>query len=122
MSGMAQPATEAGLKTDELGLALRALADPARLQIVLMLRRRELCNCHLIERLGLTQGTISHHMGVLKRAGLVCERHDEKDARWSYYSLNRETIGKISAAFAGIADLGGYDPAPANCQVASNEQ
>lgn len=114
---MAQVADAGSAEMAELAPALRALADPTRLKIVLMLRRRELCNCHLMERLGLTQGTVSHHMGVLKKAGLVGERHDRQDARWTYYSLNRGAIGRLSAAFAGIADLAGYDPAPVECRA-----
>ena len=54
----------------DLEPALKALADPVRLLIFQMLRQREQCVCHLTEATGLSQGTVSHHMGVLKKAGL----------------------------------------------------
>src|SRR5674536_149413 len=69
----------------ELQSVLQALADPSRLRIVLMLREREQCVCHLTEALSLSQGTVSHHMSVLKRAGLVRDRRDSADGRWVYY-------------------------------------
>lgn len=98
----------------ELLPALRALADPSRLRILLMLREREQCACHLTETLGLTQGTISHHMSVLKRAGLVVDRRDEKDSRWVYYRLSPSAV-ELGGNIARLLDGSGTDPAPADC-------
>ncbi len=60
---------------------LAALATLVRLRIILTLRDREQCVCHLTEALGLSQGTISYHMGILEQAGLVDDRRDSGDAR-----------------------------------------
>lgn len=98
-----------------LWLALQALADPVRLRIVGLLRQRERCVCHLTEELGLSQGTISHHMGLLKRAGLVRDRRDPSDARWAYYRLDREGLAALQAALAELLDTSETDPAPADC-------
>lgn len=64
--------------------ALVALADPLRWNIVALLGREELCVCHLVEELEITQPLVSHHLKVLREAGLV-ER--EKFRYWAYYRL-----------------------------------
>ena len=82
---------------------LQALADPSRLRILLMVRERERCVCHLAEALGLSQGTVSHHMSVLKRVGLVVDRRDEKDARWTHYSLSPSAV-RLGRGIASLLD------------------
>lgn len=49
----------------------------------------ETCGCKLSERLGLSPSTISHHMTVLRNAGLVVGR---KDGLWTYYTLRRDVL------------------------------
>jgi ArsR family transcriptional regulator, arsenate/arsenite/antimonite-responsive transcriptional repressor len=81
----------------------RALADPARVRIVNLLATSEgepVCVCHLIEPLGLSQPTVSHHMRKLLDAGLV-ER--EQRGKWAYFSLKRDAVDTL----ASIADLKG---------------
>jgi DNA-binding transcriptional ArsR family regulator len=95
--------------------ALRALADPNRLKIVEMLREREQCVCNLTDRLGLSQGTVSHHMGALKRAGLVLDRRDDKDSRWVYYRLSPSAI-ELGRRIAVLLDVSCSNPAPADCR------
>jgi ArsR family transcriptional regulator len=86
----------------------KALADPTRLKILELLRskgrsccdliardERGLCACDVESAVGLSQAAISHHMALLRRAGLVTA---EKRGRWVYYSRNE-------AAIAGLADL-----------------
>jgi ArsR family transcriptional regulator len=81
----------------------RALADPARVRILNLLATNEgdaVCVCHLIEPLGLSQPTVSHHMRRLLDAGLV-ER--EQRGKWAYFSLKDDAAEKL----AGVADLKG---------------
>jgi len=73
----------------------RALADPARVRIVNLLATsggEPVCVCHLIEPLGLSQPTVSHHMRKLLDAGLV-ER--EQRGKWAYFSLNPEAVSRL---------------------------
>jgi DNA-binding transcriptional ArsR family regulator len=49
----------------------KALADPTRLRITLLLVRRELCVCELMYVLDMEQSRVSHHMRVLREAGLA---------------------------------------------------
>ena len=56
----------------EVALRLKALADPVRVQLVsLLLAADELCTCDLAPAVGVTEATVSHHLSVLKKAGLV---------------------------------------------------
>jgi len=60
--------------------------------IVDMLSCGELCACVILEEFSITQPTLSHHMKLLCESGLVNGR---KDGRWTYYSLNRETVSRL---------------------------
>ncbi len=62
----------------------KALSDSNRVRTLLALRKGELCVCQIIELLGLAPSTVSKHMAVLKHAGLVKSRKEE---RWIYYRL-----------------------------------
>jgi ArsR family transcriptional regulator, arsenate/arsenite/antimonite-responsive transcriptional repressor len=68
---------------------LRALADPTRLTMVKALAAADapVCICDFTAALDLGQPTISHHMGKLRRAGLVTAR---KQGLWTYYQLRRD--------------------------------
>jgi ArsR family transcriptional regulator len=80
----------------------KALADPARVRVVNLLATsgEPVCICNLIEPLGLSQPTVSHHMRKLAEAGLV-ER--EQRGKWAYFSLKRDAVEKLAA----VADLKG---------------
>lgn len=95
--------------------ALAALASPLRLRIVAMLRERELCVCHLTEALGLTQGTVSYHMGLLKQAGLVQDRRDLHDARWIYYRLDPVGVEALQHSLSGLLDINLADYTRVDC-------
>jgi ArsR family transcriptional regulator len=80
----------------------RALADPARVRALNLLATSDVpvCICNLIEPLGLSQPTVSHHMKKLLEAGVV-ER--EQRGKWAYFSLRPAAIEKLAA----VADLKG---------------
>jgi ArsR family transcriptional regulator, arsenate/arsenite/antimonite-responsive transcriptional repressor len=81
---------------------LKALADPTRLSIVATLRRHDqpVCICDLVAVYELTQPTISHHMAVLKAAGLI---DSEKRGLWCFYSLRRDLAGPIRRLIDDLA-------------------
>ncbi len=70
-------------------LSFKALADTHRLMIVDMLSCGELCACKILEKLHITQPTLSHHMKILCDCGLVSGR---KEGKWTYYSLNKAKV------------------------------
>lgn len=83
---------------------LRLLADPTRLRVYTVLRQGEACVCELAGILGLAENLVSHHLGMLRRAGLVHDRRDPSDARWVYYELDRAALERIGAALTPFFD------------------
>jgi ArsR family transcriptional regulator len=79
----------------------KALADPTRLRIVLLLRQRELCVCELMFILGMEQSRVSHHMRVLRDAGIA---GDVREGRWITYRLDEATRPLLEGLLVG--DLG----------------
>ena len=76
----------------ERSLLFKALSDPNRIRIVDMLSCGELCACTILEAFSLTQPTLSHHMKILCRSGLVVPR---REGKWTHYSLNREKFSEL---------------------------
>ncbi|MBE9193449.1 winged helix-turn-helix transcriptional regulator [Gloeocapsopsis crepidinum LEGE 06123] len=70
---------------DSVFLGFHALSDAIRINVIELLRDRELCVCELCDVLGITQSKLSFHLKTLKEAGLVRSR---QEGRWIYYSLN----------------------------------
>lgn len=103
------------LQLGRLPELLKVLADPTRLHIAGLLAQRELCVCDLEQLLGVSQSMTSHHLGVLRRAGLLLQRREERDTRWVYYRLNPEAIQDFKQSVAALLDLSGFDPTPATC-------
>ena len=67
----------------------KALGEEMRLKIVELLLPGELCVCEIIEELGLSQPAVSHHMKILKQAGLV---RDRREGKWVHYSLDKDAF------------------------------
>lgn len=91
------------LRTSEIGeldaaslsLAFAALADPARLRLLSLISTAsagEACACDLIEPVGKSQPTVSHHLKVLVDAGLI-ER--EKRGIWMWYRTNQAKVDSL---------------------------
>jgi ArsR family transcriptional regulator len=74
-------------------IIFKALSDNNRLQIIDMLSCEELCACKILEKLNITQPTLSHHMKKLIDAKLVIAR---KEINSVYYSLNKNTIDELN--------------------------
>lgn len=74
----------------------KALADPTRVRVLGALRAEELCVCELVDALALPQSTLSTHLQVLRRAGLV---HVRRRHKWAYYRLAPDVAGLIEAVF-----------------------
>ena len=75
------------LTNQQITVIFKALCDENRVKILRILQNGELCACHLLEALNLSQPTLSHHMKVLCDSGLVVGR---KDGKWMHYSISEE--------------------------------
>jgi ArsR family transcriptional regulator len=96
---MADPRFICDETVDQATAVLKALADPNRLRIFDLLMRGDSCNCELNEWLGLPPNLLSHHLSVLRKAGLIDSRHDVVDGRWIYYSVDRDAVTRWRAWF-----------------------
>ena len=89
---------ERGLLADRF----KALGDPTRVAIVNRLAGAgEVCVCAFVGDLGLSQPTVSHHLRILREAGLVEAR---RRGTWAYYRLVPEAVAALAASLGGTAD------------------
>jgi len=85
-------------------LVTKALADSSRLRVVnALMVQKELCACQITELLELSGATISRHMGILIRAGLVKSR---REGKWVHYSLgdNPDNVMLLRWIAAGMRE------------------
>lgn len=100
---------------DTLAQQLKVLANPKRLQILHLLMEGVHCNCELSEALDMPINLISHHMGILRKAGLVNMERDAVDARWVYFSINEESLAALNEAFGSFFDANRIKPRRPTC-------
>ena len=84
----------------ELALRLKVLADPARLRLLSMVmaaRPGEVCSCELPDAVGLSAGTVSHHMAQLRKAGMV---DAERRGVNVFYRARPDSLEALRAVFA----------------------
>jgi ArsR family transcriptional regulator len=79
---------------------LRALGEPLRWRIAELLAAEELCVCHLTEELGVPQSLVSHHLRVLRDAGLV---EAERYRYWMYYRIRPQALAELAEYLGGLA-------------------
>jgi DNA-binding transcriptional ArsR family regulator len=79
-----------------LAAAFKAIGHPVRMRILELLTRQEdpVCVCDIETQFALTQPTISHHLRVLRKAGLV---DSERKGTWIYYTDRVEGVGPLRA-------------------------
>lgn len=108
---------ERDIATDYTGLAsqLKVLADPRRLRVFDLLMNGVQCNCELGDNLDMPSNLISHHLGVLRKAGLVSAERDPVDSRWVYYSINREALAVLHQRFGSFFDPARIQPRSPEC-------
>jgi ArsR family transcriptional regulator, arsenate/arsenite/antimonite-responsive transcriptional repressor len=83
-------------EVDATARLFRVLGDPARIRILnaLATNGEPVCVCHLVEPLGLTQPTVSHHLKTLTDAGLLDR---EQRGKWAYFSLRPEAAERLAS-------------------------
>ncbi len=109
----------ASLSPEQADRVFRALASAQRREILRFIARAtgcgasvadsacrttgpvpDVCACRIVEHLGLAASTISHHMALLRDAGLVTAR---KDGTWVHYALRREVVSAAAGEVAGLS-------------------
>lgn len=87
-------------EAETLAGLLKAVADPTRLRLISLVAAhdgQEACVCDLIEPVGLSQPTVSHHLKVLVDAGILTR---EQRGKWAYFSLVPETLTSLANLIA----------------------
>jgi ArsR family transcriptional regulator len=84
-----------------LPAGLRAAADPLRWRILILLSGEELCVCHLVDILDAPQPLVSHHLGILRDAGLV---ESERYRYWTYYRLRPAAVGALGRQLLALGE------------------
>jgi DNA-binding transcriptional ArsR family regulator len=75
-----------------LNLAFKALNDPTRREILELLRKKDMTAGEIVEKFNISGPSISHHLELLKRAGLI---DGNKDGQYIIYSLNMTVLEDI---------------------------
>ncbi|WP_045740376.1 metalloregulator ArsR/SmtB family transcription factor [Actinoplanes rectilineatus] len=99
----------------QLAPMFKALSDPIRLRLLsLIASTSEVCVCDLTDAFEVTGATISHHLRVLREAGMV---DVERRGTWAYYRVKREALDLLGELLTGSAEpqdrpAGGFREAP----------
>ena len=91
---------------ETIALAFKAISHPVRIRILELLSRQSspMCVCHIESRFTLSQPTISHHLRLLRKAGLV---NNERRGTWIYYSVRKEGVEPLNSFVTSInCDIG----------------
>ena len=83
-------------EAERMARVAKALGDPIRMQLVDVLRRHpgQACVCELVPLFDLSQPTVSHHLKVLRDAGIV---DSERQGLWAYYYVTPDSLKELSA-------------------------
>ncbi len=78
-------------EAQRMAATAKALSDPVRVQLVDVLRKHagKVCVCELIPLFDISQSTVSHHLKVLREAGIV---DSERRGLWAFYYVNSERL------------------------------
>ena len=85
-------------EADELAAGFKLLADPVRLRIISLIANSpqgEMCSCDLSPLLGRSQPTISHHLSILVKAGIL---QREQRGKWAWFTLSDAKLSEVCAA------------------------
>lgn len=74
---------------EKASFILKAMADPKRMKIIDLLSGGSLCACEVLEHFDFTQPTLSHHMKVLEKAGIISV---SKKGQWHHYKLKEDFV------------------------------
>jgi ArsR family transcriptional regulator len=80
---------------------LKAIAEENRFQIIKLLSEKSLCVCEIEAKLKIPQNLVSHHLSVLKKAGLI---DDCRCGKNNYYSINKQSFDKLTKTLNKLGD------------------
>ncbi|MDD2494014.1 MAG: autorepressor SdpR family transcription factor [Tissierellia bacterium] len=81
--------------------SFKALSDPTRRQIIQLLKKGKMTAGEIVNHFQMTGASISHHLSILKNAGLVI---DDKQGKYIYYELNLSVVEEIMSWLASLKE------------------
>jgi len=87
---------------NEYPLLFKVLSDPNRIKILELLIKGDTCGCTLIDKLPISQPTLSYHLKMISKAGLVTSK---KEGTWIKYFVNKEKLTSIINFISEIRDI-----------------
>ncbi len=103
---------------------LKVISEPKRLLLLDQIINGVHCNCDLGKSLNMAPNLISHHLGVLRDAGLVNIDRDPSDSRWVYYSIDTKRLESLKQILARFFNTERIQPRRLSCgpQFALDQQ
>lgn len=86
---------------NEYALVFKAISDESRLKIIDMLSCDNMCACDILEKLNISQSTLSYHMKILTDSGLI---DVTRDGSWMRYSVNKTKFNEIFTFLNNLAN------------------
>lgn len=80
---------------------LKAVAEENRFKIIKLLSKKSLCVCEIEKELKIPQNLVSHHLSVLKKAGLI---EDCRCGKNNYYTLNKKSLNKLNKVLIKLGE------------------
>ncbi len=80
---------------------LKVMSDPTRLEIIELLLKGETCGCTLIDKIDVSQPTLSYHLKVITQAGLA---RAERDGNWIKHYVNKDALTNIITFLEDLRD------------------
>lgn len=91
---------------EKTSLVLKAMADPNRMKIIDLLSSGKMCACEVLKHFDFTQPTLSHHMKVLEKAGIISV---SKQSQWHHYMLREDFVKGFMASMTHLFSTGRAD-------------
>jgi len=99
----------------DLARWLKVICEPRRLLLLEKIIEGVQCNCDIGDALLMAPNLTSHHLGILREAGLVDVERDSVDARWVYYSVNLKAMKELMDVFGDFFDPDRIQPRRSSC-------
>ncbi len=103
------------MEIEKIAQYLKALGDPKRLLLLNLIQSGTQCNCEFSDSLKLKPNLISHHLRILKKAGLVNIERDPIDSRWIYYTINQSAYKELWGYLNSFLDSNRIQPRQLTC-------
>ena len=101
---------------------LKVICEPNRLLLLEKIIEGVQCNCELGDALQMAPNLISHHLSILREAGLIETERDPQDGRWVYYSINPKAMEELRLLFGNFFDMSRIQPRRLTCGPQATEE